>query len=145
MTPLLRRAQRSDIDAMQRIRASVTENRLTSRTLSEADYLQAIEGDGRGWVVEVGGQVLGFAVANPMTGNVWALFVDPRHERQGNGRRLHDAMVDWLWAQGTRRLWLTTEPGTRAQRFYESAGWRLTDRADNGELRYELTRDVAPG
>jgi len=59
MIPLLRRAQRSDVDAMQRIRASVKENRLTSRALSEADYLQAIERDGRGWVVEVDGQVHG--------------------------------------------------------------------------------------
>ena len=63
MTPLLRRAERGDVDAMQRIRASVQENRLTSRALSQADYLQAIERDGRGWVMEVDGQVLGFAVA----------------------------------------------------------------------------------
>ena len=140
MIPLLRRAQRSDVGAMQRIRASVKENRLTSRALSEADYLQAIERDGRGWVVEVDGHVLGFAIANSVAGNIWALFVDSEHEGQGHGRRLHDAMVEWLWAQGERQLWLTTESGTRAQRFYESAGWRCTDTAGHGELRYELTR-----
>ena len=94
MIPLLRRAQRGDVVAMQRIRASVKENRLTSRALSEADYLQAIEHDGRGWVMEVDGQVLGFAIANSVTGNIWALFVDPEHEGQGHGRRLHDAMVE---------------------------------------------------
>jgi GNAT superfamily N-acetyltransferase len=125
---------------MQRIRASVTENRLTSRTLSEADYVQAIECHGRGWVVEVDGQVLGFGIANSVTGNIWALFVDPAHEGHGHGRRLHDAMVEWLWTQGQRHLWLTTESGTRAQRFYESAGWHFADRAENGELRYELRR-----
>jgi GNAT superfamily N-acetyltransferase len=124
---------------MRRIRASVKENRLTSRALSEADYLQAIERDGRGWVMEVDGQVLGFAIANSVTGNIWALFVDPDHEGQGHGHRLHDSMVEWLWSQGARQLWLTTEAGTRAQRFYESAGWRFADRAENGELRYELT------
>jgi len=145
MIPLLRRAQRSDVGAMQRIRASVKENRLTSRALSEADYVQAIERDGRGWVVEVDGLVLGFAIANSVTGNIWALFVDPEHERLGHGRRLHDATVEWLWAQGERLLWLTTESGTRAQRFYESAGWRFAVRAENGELRYELTRIVQEG
>jgi GNAT superfamily N-acetyltransferase len=108
--------------------------------LSEADYLQAIERDGRGWVMEVNGQVLGFAIANSVTGNIWALFVDPDHEGQGHGRRLHDAMVEWLWSEGARQLWLTTEAGTRAQRFYESAGWHFADKAGNGELRYELTR-----
>src|SRR5437763_160965 len=140
MIPLLRRAQGSDVFAMQHIRASVKENRLTSRALAEADYLQAIERDGRGWVVEVDGQVVGFAIANSVTGNIWALFVEPQHEGQGYGRRLHDAMVEWLWAQGGRQLWLTTESGTRVQRFYESAGWRFADKAENGELRYELTR-----
>ena len=138
MIPLLRRAQRGDVAAMQRIRAAVKENRLTSRALSEADYLQAIDRDGRGWVMEVDGHVVGFAIANSVTGNIWALFVDPEHEGQGHGRCLHDAMVEWLRAQGKRELWLTTESGTRAQRFYVTAGWRFAGEADNGELRYEL-------
>lgn len=125
---------------MQRIRASVKENRLTSRALSAADYLWAIEHDGRGWVMDVDGQVVGFAIASSATGNIWALFVDPEHARQGHGRRLHDAMVEWLWSQGARRLWLTTESGTRAQKFYESAGWRFAEKTEDGQLRYELTR-----
>jgi GNAT superfamily N-acetyltransferase len=140
MTPLLRPAERGDVGAMQRIRASVQENRLISRALSEADYLQAIERDGRGWVMEVDGRVLGFAIANSVTANIVALFVDPEHERQGHGRRLHDAAVEWLWSQGARKLWLTTEAGTRAQRFYEYAGWQCAGNAEHGELRYELTR-----
>lgn len=143
MTSTLRQARRDDIAAMQRIRGAVRENRLTSRALADHDYLQAIERDGRGWVVEAGGHVAGFAAGNASTGNIWALFVDPAHEGQGHGRRLHDVMVEWLWAQGLRTLWLTTEPGTRAQRFYESAGWRRADAAEHGELRYELTRPAA--
>jgi GNAT superfamily N-acetyltransferase len=79
-------------------------------------------------------------VCRRLTRNTGALFVDPEHEGQGHGRRLHDAMVEWLWSQGARQLWLTTEAGTRAQRFYESAGWRFADKAGNGELRDELTR-----
>jgi GNAT superfamily N-acetyltransferase len=63
-----------------------------------------------------------FAIGNATYGNIWALFVDPAHERRGHGRRLHDAMVAWLWSQGLRKLWLTTEPGTRAERFYTEAG-----------------------
>lgn len=34
-------------------------------------------------------------------------------------------MFDWLWSQGLDRMWLTTEPGTRARSFYEAAGWQL--------------------
>ena len=57
-----------------------------------------------------------YLYADYETGNVWALFVDPRHEGRGYGRRLHDTMVTWLWERGHQRLCLTTEPGTRAER-----------------------------
>jgi hypothetical protein len=46
-------------------------------------------------------------------------------------------MISWLSSQGVSRLWLTTEPGTRAQAFYESAGWELIGSTEHGELRYE--------
>ena len=86
------------------------------------------------------GEVVAFAIGNAVTGNIWALFVRPEYEGRGHGRQLHDTMVSWLWAAGLDRLWLTTEPGTRAQRFYEVAGWRLTGTTERGELRYELPR-----
>jgi GNAT superfamily N-acetyltransferase len=65
------------------------------------------------------------------------LFVHPDHERRGYGRLLHDTMVQWLFSRGLERLWLTTEPGTRAQRFYEAAGWERVGLSEHGELRYE--------
>ena len=68
----------------------------------------------------------------------------PEHERPGYGRQLHDAMVGWLWSAGLRSLWLTTEPGTRAQRFYEAAGWQLMGTTAGGEVRYELQRLPRP-
>lgn len=113
------------------------ENRLVSTRISDEDVRIAIEQTGRGWVIESDGEVIAFAIANATNGNVWALFVHPDHERRGHGRTLHDTMVDWLRAQGIRRIWLTTEPGTRAQSFYEAAGWQLVGPTDHGELRYE--------
>ena len=141
----LRQATRFDVDAIQRVRASVRENRLTSTTISDADVLHAIERTGRGWVVEVEGNVVAFAVGNAHTGNIWALFVDPAHERRGYGRRLHEAMVAWLWSLNHDRLWLTTEPGTRAEAFYAAAGWQLAGRTDGGELLLELRRPSPSG
>ena len=136
----LRLARASDIAAMQRIRASVRENRLVSMVISDEDVRTAIEDTGYGWVIEEDGTVVAFAVGNVRTGNVWALFVHPDHEQRGHGRRLHDAMVTRLFECGLERLWLTTEPGTRAQRFYEAAGWRRTGTTKQGELEYELRR-----
>ena len=117
---------------------SVRENRLVSRVITDGDVLEAIERTGRGWVVESQGEIVGFAIGNAESGNVWALFVHPNHERRGHGRRLHDTVLGWLWSQGCDRLWLTTEPQTRAQRFYEAAGWQRSGTTESGELRYEL-------
>lgn len=135
---MLRGALRADIPAMHRVRMSVRENRLRTRTITEADYVPAMETHGRGWVIEESGEVVGFAVGDKRDGNIWALFVHPDHEGRGYGRQLHDAMVAWLWSQGLEQLWLTTQPGTRAQAFYEAAGWQRAGRTDHGELRFEL-------
>jgi GNAT superfamily N-acetyltransferase len=115
----------------------VRENRLTSGVITDADVVDAIERTGRGWVVEVDGRIVGFAVGNAETGNIWALFVEPEHEGQGHGRRLHDSMVQWLVSRGLSRLWLSTEPATRAQRFYEAAGWSSSGLLPSGELLFE--------
>ncbi|MCK6429194.1 MAG: GNAT family N-acetyltransferase [Burkholderiaceae bacterium] len=139
-TALLRQAQRADIGAIQRVRRSVRENRLLSSVITKADVQEAIEATGRGWVIEADGEVVAFAIGNATDRNIWALSVDPVHERRGYGRRLHDAIVNWLRSQGLRRLWLTTEPGKRAERFYTAAGRRHAGIAERGEIRFERDR-----
>jgi GNAT superfamily N-acetyltransferase len=121
------------------VRAAVRENRLVSAVIADDDVRGAIEVTGRGWVVEHEGDVVAFAIGNATDGNVWALFVHPDHERRGHGRRLHDAMVAWLWSRGLERLWLTTQPGTRAEKFYAAAGWVRTGLTSRGETRFELS------
>jgi ribosomal protein S18 acetylase RimI-like enzyme len=106
--------------------------------ITEKDYIPAMEETGRGWVVEDQGTVVGFAIGNAVTGNIWALFVDPQNEGRGHGRRLHEAMIEWLFSQGLQRLWLSTAPNTRAQKFYEVAGWSFVGMLPDGEALYEL-------
>ena len=139
---MLRQATTGDIAGIQHVRRSVRENRLVSTVISDEDVRKAIEESGRGWVVESDDGVVGFAIGNAASGNIWALFVHPEHERRGHGRQLHDTMVAWLWSRGLDRLWLTTEPGTRAQRFYEAAGWQLVGSTPGGEVRYDLHREI---
>ena len=133
----LRQATRADVSGIQRVRHSVRENRLVSRRISDDEVIEAIERTGRGWVVEEGGEVVAFAIGNAVEGNIWALFVDPEHEGRGHGRKLHDEMLAWLWSKGLERLWLSTAPGTRAQRFYEQAGWRNYGTSGSGEILFE--------
>ena len=111
---MLRQADARDIPVIQRVRASVRENRLVSTVVTDDDVRTAIELTGRGWVVESGGEVVAFAIGNATDGNIWALFVHPDHERRGHGRRLLDTVVSWLWSQGLERLWLTTPCFMRA-------------------------------
>ena len=139
MATTLRQALRADVRAIQRVRHSVLENRLTSSVITDEDVADAIERTGRGWVVESEGRIIGFAVGNAESGNIWALFMEPEHERRGHGRRLHDEVVAWLWSRGLKRLWLTTAPGTRAETFYEKAGWRRAGVMASGELMFERT------
>jgi GNAT superfamily N-acetyltransferase len=136
---ILRQAVFSDVADIQRIRRSVRENRLVSTSISDDQVCESIEKTGRGWVIESEGEIVGFAIGNSTNGNIWALFVHPDHERLGYGRLLHDRMVEWLFSRGLERLWLTTEPGTRAQRFYEAAGWERVASTERGEVRYELS------
>lgn len=140
MTAKLRRAAVRDISAMHRVRLAVRENVLRdpARVTSE-DYRRLIERDGAAWVAEVDGAVVGFAIADRARNNVWALFVDPAHERRGIGRALHDRLIEWLFATGTADVWLSTERGSRAERFYAAAGWTQAEIQPNGEQRFTMT------
>lgn len=138
----LRQATASDIPDIQRVRHSVKENRLTSRVISNDEVAATLDGTGRGWVIETGGRITAFAigicdVTTVESGNVWALFVDPDFEGLGHGRRLHDTLVEWFASRGMRRLWLSTESGTRAERFYEMSGWQRCGLTPDGEVRFE--------
>lgn len=139
----VRIATRADVAEIQRIRAAVKENRLVSRRIGDDEVVAYIEQHGRGWVAEVQGAqgtvIAGFAIGDARDGNIWALFVDPPCEGLGAGRLLHDTMRDWLFAQGLRRLYLGTEPGTRAEAFYRQAGWAALG-IEHGEQQFEMLR-----
>src|SRR5688500_5069427 len=124
---------------MHRIRLAVRENRLSDPALVQPDdYRALLNGQGRGWVAELDGRIAGFAVADLARRNVAALFVHPDAEGRGVGRRLHDAMMDRLFAEGVERVWLSTDPGTRAETFYRAAGWQPAG-DHRGEARYEMS------
>jgi GNAT superfamily N-acetyltransferase len=120
------------------IRAGVRENRLRDPSRVTVDYVRAYV-DAAGifvWVEDA--RVVGFSVADPRNGNIVALFVEEGYERRGIGRALFERACAVLVAAGCPRLWLTTWPGTRAERFYRAAGWRVTGE-DDGNLVFERT------
>lgn len=135
---ILRQANVSDNPAMHEVRVAVRENSLSDpNRITPADYLAALDELGRTWVVETGGVIGAFATGY-RDGSIWALFVHPDHEGRGFGKALHDTVVAWLWSLGHPRIWLTTAPGTRAERFYRAQGWMPTGASDGGDICMEL-------
>ena len=139
---LIREARPADIPQIQMVRNSVKENTLSDPGLvTDDDCLRFITEIGKGWVCEINGEVVGFAIIDTSRSNVWALFVHPDHEKKGIGRKLHDVMMDWYFKSTSNTCWLGTSPKTRAENFYRKAGWKETGVHGKGEIKFELTGD----
>ena len=134
----MRKAEPRDIARLIEIRAAVRENRLQSRAIGAADYRPYVE-DGRCWVWEEAGAVLGFAALDADAASVWALFVAPDAEGRGIGRALLDTLVAEAHARDLPALTLETMAGTRAERLYRAAGWMLSSRDADGNLTLNLS------
>lgn len=138
----LRAAREADIPAMSAIRLAVTENRLTdpSRVTLQM-YRDYLEEQGRGWVCELDGVIVGFAYADKDDASIWALFVSPEHEGHGIGKRLLALAVDYLFFLGHNEITLSTGADTRADVFYASQGWERGRMKNDVEVRYTLQKE----
>lgn len=139
---VFREATIVDIEGMSRVRMSVKENILSNPALvTPQSYREMLEEKGAGWVCEINDIIVGFAIVDLSDANIWALFVDPDHDKKGIGRKLHELMLNYSFEQGTDKLWLSTEPGSRAESFYRKAGWEQTGFTASGEIRFEMRHD----
>lgn len=137
---IFREAQIKDIHQIQIVRNSVKENTLSDPAIvPDKDVVDYLTNRGRGWVCEINNAIVGFAIVSVSDKNVWALFIHPGFEKRGIGRRLHDSMMDWYFAQTDEKIWLSTSPGTRAETFYRKAGWRESGTHGKGEIKFEMT------
>lgn len=137
---IFREAQLSDISQIQFVRHTVKENKLSDPGLvSDKDVEIYITQRGKGWICEAEGSVVGFAIADLVDNNIWALFVNPDFEGIGIGKKLHEIMMDWYFSKGKKNVWLSTSPGTRAESFYRKAGWKETGIHGKGEIKFEMT------
>jgi GNAT superfamily N-acetyltransferase len=135
----IRVASVEDIERMHFIRMAVKENVLnTPGLVTHNDYVQMLTQKGRGWVCEENSVITGFAIVDAERRNVWALFVHPESEKRGVGRLLHDKMISWAKEQKLGKLWLTTDPGTRAESVYKKAGWKENGK-EGREIRFEYS------
>ncbi len=80
----------------------------------------------RGWLCEVENNIVGFAMGNKQTAEMWVIAVLKDYEARGIGRALLTRVEDWLFEQGHQEAWLTTDPDEtcRAVGFYRHCGWQ---------------------
>lgn len=138
---VFREATIEDIPALSEVRLSVTENVLSDpRKVTPEMYAAHLSVSGKGWLCEVDGEVVGFSVASLRDASIWALFVKPGHEGRGIGTRLLRLATGWLFSMGASSVSLSTEAHTRADRLYESRGWRRGEVKPDGEVGYRLDK-----
>lgn len=138
---IFREAKLEDIPALFEIRLSVRENVLSDprKVTPEicASYLGAA---GKGWLCEVDGKAVGFSVAALSDASIWALFVKPEYEGRGIGTRLLKLAAGWLFEMGAASVSLSTDANTRADRVYQSQGWKRGEIKPDGEVSYRLDK-----
>jgi ribosomal protein S18 acetylase RimI-like enzyme len=142
---------------------------IDDRSRRWADWVAGAGPRDRILVAERGGDVVGFCSlcpsrdfdADDSVGEIFAIYVDPRHWRRGVGLALLDRSMTELRDAGfdTATLWVL-DSNERGRCFYEASGWRLdgaTKRdvvgqereGDRGveviEVRYRRPCDVSPG
>ena len=69
-------------------------------------------------------------MGNKETGEMWVIAVLREYEGRGIGRQLLRLVEEWLYSQGWKEVWLTTDPDEnfRAVGFYRHEGLdRLED------------------
>ena len=143
MSPI-RPASASDLPAITHVRTSVRENHLSIEGMAalgitkEGVAADLANGDLGCWVAEEGGAIVAFSMADRRDGQIFALFTQPGHEGAGHGTRLLATACRWLKERGWSGACLSTDPGTRADGFYASRGWRRDGFRPNGEVIYRI-------
>lgn len=137
---IFREALISDIPPMQVVRNSVKENTLSDPALvKDEDYVTFMLEQGKGWVCEWDGTIVGFAIVDLAGHNIWALFVLPNMEGKGIGGQLQRLMLDWYFSQTQQTIWLGTSPKTKAELFYRNSGWKAVGMHGSKEIKFEMS------
>jgi GNAT superfamily N-acetyltransferase len=133
---MIRKATRADRPRISEIRFAVRENRASNPALIES-LTDSLFDNSTFWVWEEDGAIQGFSAADPRDGSICALFVHPFYERRGIGRALLPLACDILKTRGHTSAVLTTEAGTRAERFYRTDGWTEIGRKEDGQIIFQ--------
>ncbi len=87
-----------DIKQIQRVRNWVTENTLSDPNLvTDKDCEEFINVRGKGWVCEIGNQIVGFSIADLKDNNIGHYFYKRNLKILGIVTQLHEIMLGWYF------------------------------------------------
>lgn len=138
-----REALINDIPQIQVVRNLVKENQLPHPSyVTDKDVENYILNRGKGWVCEIDKKIVAFAIADLVDDNIWALFVHPQFEAMGIGKTLHHIMLDWYFKNSKEKVWLSTDPFTKAYEFYRKQGWKELGVYGEREVKFEMDSET---
>jgi ribosomal protein S18 acetylase RimI-like enzyme len=133
-----REIREKDIPDLFAVRVVTHENRLTMEELlalgiTEESVGEKLKGSFKSWLCEADDKVVGFAMGDNSTGELWVIAVLPEYIGKGIGSKLLTLTEDWLKECGWKKFWLTTDIDTslKAYSFYLQHGW-VDDRIEKG-------------
>lgn len=105
---------------------------LASMGITPESVALQLQSSHRGWLCEVDGLPVGFAIGDRTSGELWVIAVAPEYEGRGIGSRLLESVEKWLWDCGWNAIWLWTDADERrrAFTFYIKHGWQKTELKD---------------
>ena len=127
---IYRQIKETDLPELFKLRVATWHNahgeeELQALGITQESTARLLQQSHRGWLAELDGRPVGFAMGDKRSGEMWVIAVLKEHEGQGVGRRLLALVEDWLFTEGCDPLWLTTDPdeNVRAVGFYRYLGW----------------------
>ncbi len=128
---MIRKILHSDIASLFKVRVATRENALSLSELERLDITEesiksAIDDSHCGWLYEVEGKTVAFAMGDYRAKEFTVIALLPEYENQGIGVRLLNKVEDWLLSKGCNEIWLTTDTdkSLRAYGFYIKHGWK---------------------
>ncbi len=150
----IRLARPEDVPQLPNVERAAAENfrelglaELFREVLSSVEDLEEACAEGRLWVATGESDApVGFALASRLGSHAHLdeLDVHPDHGRQGLGRALVGAVIEWARAERLRAISLTTLSNVAwSAPFYETFGFRILAPSERGAYLDELLRQEA--
>jgi ribosomal protein S18 acetylase RimI-like enzyme len=114
-----------DISETFRVHTATDENRRTSAQLTavgitESNVREKLRRSYKGWLCEEQGSVVGFAIGDRSSGEMWVIAVLRGHIGRGIGGALLEKVEAWFFSEGCSELWLTTDVDTRLRAIHST-------------------------